>query len=113
MDKASLPEDVTLYRGVRGEFGKILMSILDVGAVFVDRGFTSVTTDPQFAKKWSKQEGAVTLSIICKKGQKAAAINREDEGDSEEEIVIQAGSQYKVISYDRQANHAVCELVQE
>ena len=113
LNKAALPEDVTLYRGVSGDYSKILKSILDEGVIFKDRGFMSTSTSDGFASSWKGGSNNLLMTIKAKKGQKGAAIRPASHDDHEYEVVFQCGSKLKVISFDWDNNHVECELVQD
>lgn len=109
---AEIPEDCTLYRGIRGSYSTVLRSILDVGAEFVDRGFMSTTTSKNFAHQWAmtSSEGLL-LEIKVKKGTRGAAITSGDDG--EYEVLMQSHSRLRVLEFNFEARHAVVELIQD
>jgi len=119
LNKASLPQDVDLFRGVKSEYAMHLWSLLDEGAIFVDRGFVSTTVDPSFADSWASGAswpGGVKTRMImvikAKQGQKAAAIRSANVPDSESEVLIQAGSRFKVTKMDFEHDRVEVELIQ-
>ena len=90
LDKAELPEDVTVFRKVSGEYAKFLKSSIFEGAAFQDKGFISASprTDA-----WN---GEMTFEISAKKGAKGAAVKHMSNHPEEDEILFQAGSKFKV-----------------
>jgi phage-related protein (TIGR01555 family) len=113
LDRAELPIDVTVHRGIKGAYAKFLRSMAFEGSIFMDRGFISTTTSPDFAKNWGEDGyDGMTMDIAMKKGQKAAAIRAHDDSDGENEIIVQCGSMLRVVSFDFEKSHMKCELVQ-
>ncbi len=118
LDRASLPEDVTVYRAVKADFAAMLKSTMDVGCEFVDRGFVSTTTNPAFAEGWKNDhDKQMLLTIRAKKGQKGAAVMGEGqsyggETDSEYEVLMQAGTRFKVVEFDWDNSTMICDMVE-
>jgi hypothetical protein len=114
LEDAALPEDVTLYRGVKADYAAVLHSIVDTGTIFRDRGFISTTTANGFAENWKNgNEHGLLMTIRAKKGQKGAAIRSADQSDGESEVVLQSDSRLKVVEFDWAKRTMVCELIQE
>lgn len=116
LSTASLAEDVTLYRGISGSYATQLASMVVEGTVFRDRGFISTTVNEGFAKSWASHNGSsasLLMTIRAKKGQRAATARGADEGDSEYEVVVQADSRLRVVSFDFAARTMECELIQD
>ena len=90
LDKAKLPEDVTVFRKVSGEYANLLKSIIFEGAAFQDKGFVSTSSSRNV---WS---GEMTFEISAKKGAKGAAVKHMSNHPEEDEILFQAGSKLKV-----------------
>ena len=106
LDKASLPEDVTLFRKVGGEYAKILKSIVCKGAVFRDRGFMSTSPNPGV---W---HGDLKMEILAKKGAKVAAVSHHSQHKHEDEVLVQRGYSMKVIDMDFKNNYLKVELLE-
>ncbi len=107
----SLPHDVTVWRGVRGDYAKILSSIAMVGTKFRDKGFLSTSTNPGFADDWS---GGLLLKINAKQGAHAATIKGPDHGsDHEYEVLFQRGSAMTVKSWDPKKKTLEVDLNQD
>jgi uncharacterized protein len=98
LQKAKLEEPRTVNRRVSNAFAKHLAdeasSHQESGEhgkhTFVDHGFAS-------SDHW---HGELTIRISLPKGAQAAAIGRYSQHPTEDEILIQAGSKYRVDSYD-------------
>lgn len=114
LDQAALPEDCVVYRGVRGDYAKILRSLLVEGTTFMDRGFISTSTSKAFSASWaSSSDGSLLFHVSAKKGQKGAAIRPSSHGDSEMEVVMQAGSKFHVTQFDFDTGIVHCEMLQD
>ncbi len=92
--KCEIPEPITVWRTVKGEYAKILKSILVDGTKFQDKGFSSTTVDPGF--NFKAGEGAFKFEISVPKGAKGAHVDN----FGESEIVFKAGCKYKVLEFD-------------
>ena len=111
LDKASFPEDGIVSRRVSDSFAKYLikeaMSHSKEGGTehsqytFVDHGYAS-------SDHWS---GSLTIKIAIPKGAKAAAIGHFSAHPSEDEILIQAGSKYRIDAYDPKTNTMKATLI--
>jgi hypothetical protein len=53
LNRARIPKNVTVYRGVDRKYAKTIKSQVRVGSVLRDRGFMSTTTDPRLATNFS------------------------------------------------------------
>lgn len=116
LGRSQLPADVVAYRGVSGEFGRQLQKQLKIGHTLRDAGFMSTSVNKDWQKEWFETEGehqegagGVMLQISMKKGQHAAMINPGEQ----DELLVQAGSHFKVTGYDPAKRVAKVELVQE
>jgi uncharacterized protein len=105
LDKASLPADAVLSRKVKGDYAKILRSVLAKGTIFVDHGFSSMSTSFDV---WS---GEMKMIITCPKGSKAAAVGDLGSHPGEKEVIAQRGSRFKVTSFDRSKDEVHLELL--
>lgn len=116
LERAELPEDVTLYRGISGAYANVLKSIIDEGTEFRDRGFISTSTNNHFSKGWAGSSGSLLMTIKAKKGQKGAAIaglgSAGNVTDGEYEVLLQSDSKLRVVSFDWQKGTVECELIQ-
>lgn len=98
LGRASFPEDAVVRRRVADNFAKYLieeaLSHVEGGEhgqhLFVDHGYSS--TD-----HWS---GTLTIEIVIPKGAHAAAIGNYSQHPIENEILVQAGSKYRIDSFD-------------
>lgn len=100
LDKSTIPQDVTLYRNVSGDYAKILKSILFKGGKFVDRGFISTSTSPNLGLGGSGGN-AIKFKINVKAGSKGASVHHASSHKSEYEVLLPRGSVFHVKSYDR------------
>ena len=91
LEKCELPEQVTCWRTVGGQYAEILKSIMIEGTVFRDKGFSSTTVDPHFDFK-----SGLKFEITAPKGANGAHVNNL----SESELLFKAGCVYKVKSFD-------------
>lgn len=113
LEKSSLIEDTTVYRGIKADYAEVLLSIIDDGSVFRDRGFISTTTSEQFAKDWKRGNSqGVLMTIRAKKGQQAATIRDAGTHDGEYELLLQSDTRLRVLSYDLTNRTIECEMVQ-
>lgn len=109
LTRSTIPEDVTLYRGVKGDYAKILKSVIMEGTKFVDRGFVSTSTNTGTAQGFAS---GLTFAIKVPKGSMGAAVRGEHDGDGENEILIPRNSAFIVKSYDPHSGHVEVELDQ-
>lgn len=110
LERARIPEEVTLYRGVRGDFGKHVASTTVEGSVFRDRGFLSTSTNEKFSEKWAAD--GIRLKIRVPKGSKGAAVSHIGGNHSESEVVFQHGSKMVVTKeYDPKTRTIEVDLI--
>lgn len=108
LDRASLPEAVTLYRGVKSEYAKILKSVIRPGTEFIDHGFVSMSTHKGAADQFA---GGLKMEISVPKGAKATPISHFGTHANEHEVLAQRGSVLKVTHFDRANGLVKCELL--
>lgn len=111
LNKSSIPEPITVYRGMKGDFAKFLKSIATKGTEFVDKGFLSTSTSGQLATKWGQNESGLRLRISVPKGAKGAPISHFGSHSNEHEVLFQAGSKMRVVGYSKVDNTMDVELV--
>lgn len=108
--RAAISEPITVYRGVT----PAVVEKLKEGSSFVDRGFSSTTSDKKIAHGFSGPYGAV-LEIRVPKGAKAISMNdviKDPEVGDEQEILLNRGSQYKIVGIrDGKPRHVIAELI--
>lgn len=113
LDSCSLPEDLTVYRGVKGEYALKIRKAFESGQKeFVDKGFMSTTI---YAGKMKNQSGeSLVLALKMKKGAKAAPINHVSVFQGELEVLVKAGSGFRISSIEKAGGGhvAICELIQ-
>ena len=85
-----LVTDIRVYRGVDRNFaGK-----LKVGDEFIDKGFTSTSTDEGIARVTRSGEPITVMDVELIKGTPALTVK----GSSEKEIIVQRGTRYRVVA---------------
>lgn len=83
-----LAEDITLFRGVNGEF------VPETGE-WREKGFTSSSWDEKFATNWAKDEAQPTIvELRLRKGQRAWVT----EPGPESEVILPLDSRFRVVS---------------
>src|SRR5262249_10367885 len=93
LDNAEIPEDVVLHRTSNGEYANIFAHSVVPGSIYIDKGFLSTTTDPNFNFK-----NGITFIINVPKGSRGAAISNTPQADGENEVLLQRNSIYRVKS---------------
>lgn len=120
LEKASLPEDMTLWRGISGDYANQLMALVDaadesgIGSVFRDRGFMSCSTSKNFSDDWRKSQGptGVLMRVEVKKGMKGASIRDQHTPDGEYEILMQDDHRLHVLGFDHATRTMHVEIVE-
>lgn len=107
LKNAELPEDTTLYRGVKGEYAKILKSILLEGTKFVDKGFVSTSVRKEISEGFSH---GLLFKINAPKGTKGAAIGSYSGHHGEHEVLLPRNTVFKVKSYDPHSGHVEVDV---
>lgn len=96
LDKASLPENTTLWRALSGKFGK---QNWKVGDTIEDKGFTSTSASQEYVSP-AVDAGDTVLKIEAKQGQKAATVDQMSNSPGQYEVVFQHGTRFRVKSVD-------------
>jgi SPP1 gp7 family putative phage head morphogenesis protein len=97
INKADLPENVLLYRGIQDSG---LMDTLEVGAVFQDLGFASTTLVRQVAWELSmgdKGTQPAIMEIEAPKGLKVASVEAYTAHEFEFEMLMQKGTRFTLL----------------
>lgn len=110
LKKSSIPEDITVYRGIRGEFAKIIKSVVMEGTKLIDRGFISTSTISDTADNFG--HGGLMMKISLKKGQMGAAIGHMSGHSGEYEVLLPRNSALVVKAYNPGAGTIEVELEQ-
>lgn len=84
-------ESFKVYRGVSVEFAEKLSK----GKAFVDKAFSSTTSDKNIAKEFSGKRGVV-MEISVPKGAKALSLKDVSQYPEEKEVLLNRGGKYKV-----------------
>lgn len=112
MKKASLPEDMILYLGVSPEIWQIMkadLGYVTVGDVIRPKGFLSSTYDRASAWKYASEKALDTddiaiIEILASRGTKAVAIEKHSQSPDEREILINRGTNFKVVEARKDGN---------
>jgi hypothetical protein len=113
MSRASLPEAMTVHRGVGGNgLKEIQKAGLKKGALIPDAGFLSTSKSAGVGKSFQNSSDNIMLEIRLPKGARAIDVGRLSDNPGEQEVLIDRNSKLKVVSYDAKAKKAVMELVQ-
>jgi len=95
--KGRVPHDMVVFRAAKLEF----YDHLDEGEEFRDYGFSSTSISKGgaegFHDPWGEGEDYVRISILVRKGHPAGYFSLIDNTDLADEMVLQAGTKYKVI----------------
>lgn len=95
--KSEIIEEITVYRGVKGEYAKILKSVVTTGSKFIDRGFMSTSTNKGIADNF---ESGLLMKIKVPKGARGAAIADYSGHPNEKEVLLPRNSTLTVTAYD-------------
>jgi hypothetical protein len=96
-EKASLPENFTVYRGIDESVINAMKDNLKVGAEFALLGFTSTTYDEKIANNFSRgNKKTAIIEIDLPKGAKALAIENHTQLKAEREVLLDRGMKFKV-----------------
>lgn len=105
----SVAEDVTTYRGVKGEFAERLRT----GQVdeFIDHGYVSTTMDAERAASF----GPTMVEVRVPKGTRGIYVDAVDLGRDlgEKELVLDRGTRWRVVERDEVSNRVVIEMVEQ
>lgn len=99
LNNASFPVDFTVERGVKGEYAKILKSVIHPGGTFVDRGYSS--TSGRIGGGWT----GLKMKITCPAGSKGASIRAHSQHSSEDEILLPRNAVFKVLKMESDMIH--------
>lgn len=110
LDQTATKEEVTLWRGVKGEYAKILKSIAMQGTQFIERGFMSMSTNETVASGF---DGGLKMKVTVPAGTKAAPISHLGHHITELEVIAQAGSALKVTHWDPKTSTMHVTIVQD
>lgn len=108
LDKAVLKSTLVTWRGVKGEYAKILKSVMVEGGMFLDRGYMSTTAYRE--KAWTHGDDSLLMKVTLKKGVKAAPIKGFSANPSEEEVLVARKSVIKVVKFDRKKGYVEVEV---
>lgn len=111
LDKTSLKTDLTVYRSIGKDYASDIISAIEAegNPILQDKAFMSTTLN----KDYHYTGGGIRLEIHSKKGQKGAACPEFEGGQDEYEILFQAGSKFKIKSFDEKTRTAICDLIQD
>lgn len=95
LNKATFPEDVTLYRKVGAAYASVLRGSLIEGSKFIDHGYSSTSTHEG---AW---HGDLKFVITAKKGQKGGAVKHISPSPHENEVLLPRDTIYIVDKIDK------------
>lgn len=112
MEKASLPEDMVLYRGVSPEIWQIMKAdpgYVTLGNEVRPKGFLSSTYDRTSAWKYASENASdiddiAVIEILAPKGTKAVAIEKHSQSPDDREILINRSTNFKVVGAEKDGN---------
>lgn len=112
MEEASLPEDMILYRGVSPEIWQIMKSdpgYITPGDEVIPKGFLSSTYDRASAWKYASENASdiddiAMIEILASRGTKAVAIEKHSQSPDDREILINRGTNFKVVEARKDGN---------
>ena len=103
LDRSALSSDLIGYRGVHTGFLPSQDPTELVGREFTEKGFTSVSTSITSATQFARSKAMPgMMAVSLPKGTKAAAL---DNFRNELEVVVQAGSRYRIVSATKTESH--------
>jgi hypothetical protein len=119
LQRASLPDDMILYRGVRHDIWEIMKAdpgYITPGDEICPKGFLSSTYDPASAWKYasekaSKDDEIAVIEILAPKRTQALSIEAHSCSPSDKEILINRDTKFKVIEAIKDGN--VMKLIWE
>jgi hypothetical protein len=119
LQRASLPEDMVLYRGVSPKIWVAMKSdpkFITPGKIFPAKGFTSTTYDRATAWKYASEKAkeddeVAMIETLAPKGIPALSLEAYSYSPSDKEILINRGTKFKVIEARKDGN--VMRLVWE
>lgn len=94
IDRCSLPEEVVVSRRVSNEYASFLLQHAKQGQEFVEFGFASTSVNHN---TWS---GNVKFEVRLPKGTRAAGVQSLSSHPGEQEVIVQRGTVWRVLSFD-------------
>lgn len=92
--RAKTTSDITVYRGVGGDF----INKLTKGVSFTDGGFVSTTSSQSMADGFARGDQEAVMEIRVPKGSKAISVTDISQfSKTEKEIVLNRGAKFRVI----------------
>jgi len=112
LQRASLPDDMVLYRGVTPELWDTMKSdskYVTPGEVFPARGFTSTTYDRATAWKYASKNAndadeIAMIEVLAPKGTHALSLEAHSYSPEDKEILINRNTKFKVIEARKDRN---------
>ena len=107
MEGASLPEDVTVYRGMTGSAFEQLFGSADkikANSLLEDHGFLSSSMSEGVARQFSSiDRNGILIKIQTPKGSRAINVSKYSDAPNEREVLFSRDSVLKVVKFDRKA----------
>jgi hypothetical protein len=112
LQRASLPEDMVLYRGVNPPLWEAMKSdpkYVTPGKMFPGKGFTSTTYDQATAWKYASEKAndadeIAMIEVLAPKGTPALSLEAHSYSPSDKDILINRNTKFKVIEARKDGN---------
>ena len=112
ISKNTVKDSLKVYRG--SSFEKSTIDKMQIGSVFSDKAFVSTTLEKNTAKNYTtsyvKEKKSVLMRIKVKKGVNGIMRTGVDGGMFESELLLQAGSRFKVINKVQEKDYLLVDL---
>jgi len=113
LDKSKTPEDMVVWRGLGSDRAGNYFGDMSIGSEFRDKGFVSSSLQGEYALKEFGSHGKVAgARVHVPKGSRAAYIGglETQPGQWEGEILIQRGSRFKVLGFEKIGDREIISL---
>lgn len=112
LQRASLPEDMVLYRGVSPKIWELMKSdpkYTKPGKIFPAKGFTSTTYDQATAwrhasEKANDADEIAMIEVLAPKGTPALSLEAHSYSPEDREVLINRNTKFKVIEARKDGN---------
>jgi hypothetical protein len=112
LQRASLPDDMVLYRGVNTDVWELMKAdpkCFTTGEEFTLLGFTSTTYDREKAWKYASERAKdadeiAMIEVLAPKGTRALSLEAHSYSPNDKEILINRDTNFKVIEARKEGN---------
>lgn len=112
LEKASLPEDMILFRGVHPRTWELMRTdarYFQSGSIIDYRGFMSTSHDPGTANRYATDQefqdmDKAVIEVLAPRGTKALAIEKHSLSPDDREILIKRETKFRVVRAKRDGN---------